>query len=76
MEIVTSWMEEGLVKGREQGERGLVTRLLRRRLGEIDESAVARISSLGTDALEELGAALSGFAGHADLDRWLDAHSA
>ena len=78
MEIVTSWMEEGLAKGlvqgREEGERGLLMRQLRGRLGQIDPSAAARIGTLGIDVLEELGDAVFDFTSHADLDRWLDAH--
>jgi Domain of unknown function (DUF4351) len=74
MELVTSWMEEGLEKGREQGERRLIMRLLRKQLGAIDNAAIARIETLPTERLEELGDALLGFTGHGDLDRWLQAH--
>ncbi len=87
MEIVTSWMEEGIEKGlaqgreegreegREQGERALLLRLLRRQLGAIDAAAAARIEKLRTGRLEELGEALFEFTSPADLDRWLQSHA-
>jgi len=71
MEIVTSWMEKGL----EQGERGLVLRQLRKRLGGLDEAAAARIEALSTDQLEELGEALLDFSNPDDLAVWLQEHS-
>ena len=79
MEIVTSWMEEGLEKGLEQGlehERKLVQRLLRRKLGDLDALAVTRIDALPRDLLEELGEALLDFAAYGDLDAWLRSHRA
>ncbi len=80
MEIVTSWMEEGLEKGlaqgREEGERTLLLRQLRKQIGAIDVAASARIAALGRDGLENLGEALLSFTSHADLDRWLQSHHA
>jgi hypothetical protein len=59
MEIVTSWMEEGLEKGREEGQqqeaKSLVLRMLRKRLGGLDEATAARIEAFSTERLEELG---------------------
>ena len=74
MEIVTSWMEEGIEKGRAQGERKLVLRQLRKQLGDIDPAAVNQIEALSTDRLEDLGEALLGFANHGDLEAWLESH--
>jgi Domain of unknown function (DUF4351) len=77
MEIVTSWMEEGLEKGLSQGlenERKLVLRQLRTKLGDLGASAVAQIETLPRDLVEELGEALLGFAVHSDLDDWLQSH--
>jgi predicted transposase YdaD len=71
MEIVTSWMEEGLQKG----QRVLVLRQLRKRLGSLDERAEARIEALSTERLEELGEALLDFSGPDDLAVWLQEHS-
>lgn len=79
MEIVTSWMEEGLEKGREEGlqkgQRVLVLRQLRKRLGSLDEPAESRIEALSTERLEELGEALLDFSSPDDLSVWLQEHS-
>ena len=66
MEIVTSWMEEGLQKG----QRVLVLRQLRKRLGSLDERAESRIEALSTERLEELGEALLDFSSPDDLAVW------
>ena len=71
MELVNSWMEEGM----ERGERRLLMRQLRKQLGAIDDAAVARIETLPTERLEELGEALLGYTSHTDLDHWLQSHS-
>ena len=79
MEIVTSWMEEGLEKGRkeglEKGQRVLVLRQLRKRLGALDERAESHIEALSTERLEELGEALLDFSSPDDLAVWLQEHS-
>ncbi|MCA9203021.1 MAG: DUF4351 domain-containing protein, partial [Planctomycetales bacterium] len=82
MEIVTSWMKQGIEQGYTQGiEQGrisegrrLVLRMLRRRLGDIGGDFVARIESLSLDELEDLGEALLHFDSAADLTDWLDRH--
>ena len=71
MEIVTSWMEEGLQKG----QRVLVLRQLRKRLGALDERAESRIEALSAERLEELGEALLDFSSPDDLAIWLQEHS-
>lgn len=77
MEIVTSWMEEGLERGRqegrEEGERKLVMRLLRKRLGPLDREIEARIEALPAEALEPLADALLDFNRQDDLHAWLSA---
>jgi predicted transposase YdaD len=87
MEIVTSWMlegmEKGLVqgraegreKGRAEGERAMVLRLLRKRLGTLDEASLARIESLSGDRLEELGEAVLDFSKPEELVVWLENHA-
>ena len=71
MEIVTSWMEEGLQKG----QRVLVLRQLRKRLGTLDERSESRIEALSSVRLEELGEALLDFSSLDDLTTWLREHS-
>jgi hypothetical protein len=67
MKIVTSWAEEA--------ERALVLRLLRKRVGELDKETSARIETLSTEQLGELGEALLDFSGPDDLAAWLQEHS-
>ncbi|CBN57434.1 MULTISPECIES: DUF4351 domain-containing protein [Kamptonema] len=83
MEIVTSWMEEGIQLGIEQGiERGiqrgiqqgelsLIIRLLTRRIGTLDLEIQEQIQRLSIDQLEDLGEALLDFSSAADLTNWL-----
>ena len=77
MEIITSWMEEGIKKGLEQGRRSeasLVLRQLERRLGAVPGARVGEVLALSTSLLEGLGEALLDFSSPSDLDAWLDAH--
>jgi hypothetical protein len=75
MEIVTSWMEEGVQKGLQQEAQLLVLRLLRKRLGGLDEATETRIQAMSTEQLEELGEALLDFSGPDDFAVWLQEHS-
>ncbi|MDZ8109803.1 MAG: DUF4351 domain-containing protein [Nostoc sp. DedQUE12a] len=76
MQIVTSWMrqglEQGLEQGKKQGELKLLMRLLNRRLGEISPQMKARIENLSTFELENLGEALLDFSSVADLEAWFE----
>ncbi|MCL1473577.1 DUF4351 domain-containing protein [Argonema antarcticum] len=75
MEIVTSWMEQGIEQGLQQGrqrEASLILRLLNRRIGGIAPNLEARIRGLSVDKLEELGEALLDFSDVADLIAWFD----
>jgi hypothetical protein len=78
MEIVTSWMKEGIEQGLQQGRQeatmSLVTRLLRRRLGALDETTLARVQGLSLPQLEALSEALLDFTSVADLQTWLAAN--
>jgi len=74
MEIVTSWMEEGLEKGLVQGERKLVLQQLVWKLGDLDSAIVTRIEVLPHELVEKLGRALLSFVTHGDLDAWLQSH--
>ena len=70
MEIVTSWMREGM----EQGKRELLLRQLRKQLGGLSRATAKRIETLPKDCLEELGEALLDFTCRSDLDAWLQTH--
>ncbi len=78
MEIVTSWMKEGLEKGREQGmeqgTRQLLMRQLREKLGGLGRATAKRVEALPKNRLEELGVALLDFTCRGDLDAWLQSH--
>ena len=82
MQIVTSWMKEGIEQGLQQGlQQGrqeatlsLVTRQLRRRLGALDETTLAQVQALSLPQLEALSEALLDFTSVADLQTWLAAN--
>lgn len=78
MEIVTSWMEQGIQQGIgqgvERGERSLVLRLLTRRVGNLPPSVRSRIEVLTVPELEALGEALLDFTQLSDLEAWLQDH--
>jgi predicted transposase YdaD len=79
MQIVTSWMEQGIEqgiergieRGIEQGERSLILRLLTRRIGEVSPDLRSQIQSLSLKQLEALGEALLDFSQPGDLVNWL-----
>jgi hypothetical protein len=70
MQIVTSWMEQGIV----EGERSLVLRQLTRRLGTLPMSAEAQVQALALPQLEALGEALLDFVQLSDLTDWLQSN--
>jgi hypothetical protein len=75
VELTTSWKEEGIQIGLQQGikrEADLILRLLKRRVGKLDEAVCQRVRALSVTTLESLGEALLDFTGPADLLRWLD----
>uniref|UniRef100_UPI0020C49F6C DUF4351 domain-containing protein n=1 Tax=Oscillatoria sp. HE19RPO TaxID=2954806 RepID=UPI0020C49F6C len=76
MEIVTSWMEQGIEQGLEQGMRqatvSLVQRQLNRRCGGISPELDLAVQQLSTPQLEELSEALLDFTSEADLVAWLN----
>lgn len=75
MEIVTSWMEQGIQRGLQQGKQqeavALIMRQLTRRFGTLTPQLQERIQSLSVTQLEDLGEALLDFTTAADLDAWL-----
>lgn len=76
MEIVTSWMREGIQQGKHEEALALVLRQLRRRVGPLDAADEAQIHRLSLAALEELSEALLDFTQVADVVTWLQAHQA
>jgi len=68
MQIVTSWMRQGI----QQGELTLILRQLNRRLGELNPQLQEHIQNLSTTELEELGEALLDFTTTADLEAWFE----
>lgn len=70
MEIVTSWMEQGIEQGL-QRERALILRLLARKVGELPDSTRSQIDALAIVQLEALGEALLDFSNLSDLEAWL-----
>jgi len=78
MEIVTSWMREGIQQGLQQGKHEealtLVLRLLQRRVGPLDTVYEEQIRRLSLEALEDLSEALLDFTQVADVATWLQTH--
>ena len=61
MQIVTSWMEEGIETGIERGierEKNLILRLINKKFGEIDRELETEIRSLNIEVIEALGEAI------------------
>ncbi len=87
MQIVTSWMEQGIAegeqRGRLEGERSLVMRLLTRRLGTLPTSVEAQVQALDLPRIvvpescrrEALSEALLDFAQWSNLNDWLQVNS-
>jgi Domain of unknown function (DUF4351) len=71
MQIVTSWMEQGIERGIERGERSLILRQLNRRVGVLDSVMENQVVNLSLAQLDLLGEALLDFSGMADLQSWL-----
>jgi Domain of unknown function (DUF4351) len=67
MEITTSWMEEGMIKG----ERSLVTKQLTRKLGNLSPELLARVNGLNLERVEALAEDLLDFTSVGDLERWM-----
>ncbi len=82
MEIVTSWMEQGIEQGRQEGKQegrqeeaqSLILRLLNRRIGAFDAQLQAQIQQLSLSQLENLGEALLDFSDTSNLITWLEQH--
>ncbi len=79
MQIVTSWMEQGieqglsrgLAQGRQEEARSFVLQLLTRRFGALDEALQQHIQELSVSQLETLGLDLLDFTDLNALHSWL-----
>jgi Domain of unknown function (DUF4351) len=58
-------------KGRNEGEKSLMIRMLTRKLGKLDSNSIDLINSLSLDSIESLGDALLDFNTADDLTAWL-----
>ena len=71
MEIVTSWMEQGMARGAKQEAQSIILRQLTRRVGELPDPVRSQIDALSINQLESLGEALLDFSNLSDLAAWL-----
>ncbi len=71
MEIVTSWMEQGMERGAKQEAQSIILRQLTRRVGELPDPVRSQIDALSITQLESLGEALLDFSNLSDLAAWL-----
>ena len=69
--IITSWMEEGIEKGRVAGEARLILRQLKKQIGALSDEDVKKIEAFTEEQLEKLGEDLLCFTTHNDLAVWL-----
>jgi hypothetical protein len=76
MEIVTSWMEQGIQQGQAEGSQqeaiNFALRLLRKKFGEIGFEIEIQVRKLPVARLEELGEALFDLSSIAEVATWLE----
>ncbi|MFM6310307.1 MAG: DUF4351 domain-containing protein, partial [Dolichospermum sp.] len=61
MQIVTSWMEQGIEKGRQEAitkEKDLIVRQIKRKVGNINIELENRVKSLNIEVIEVLAEAI------------------
>jgi Domain of unknown function (DUF4351) len=74
MNIVTSWMEQGIAQEEERSrvrEAALLVKLLRRNIGAVSATTEQAIAQLSFAQFEQLGDVLFDFASEEDLLAWL-----
>lgn len=77
MQIVTSWMEQGIEQGRQEAivkEKDLIVRQIKRKVGNIDTELENRVKSLNIEVIEVLAEAIFDLDTVEDLQNWLDKH--
>jgi Domain of unknown function (DUF4351) len=72
MQMVTSWMEQGIEQGEERVALRMVQRSLLRRFGEVAPAVDQQLKLLSVQQLEELHDAAYDFSEVSDLLNWLD----
>ena len=70
MQIVTSWMEQGIERGIER-EKNLILRQINRKFGSISMELETRIKSLNVEIIEALGEEIFDLDPVEDLQNWL-----
>lgn len=78
MQIVTSWMEQGIEKGRQEAitkEKDLIVRQIKRKVGNINIELENRVKSLNIEVIEVLAEAIFDLDTVEDLQNWLDKHN-
>jgi predicted transposase YdaD len=71
MQIVTSWMEQGIEQGIER-EKKLILRQINRKFGNIGMELETRIRSLNLEIIESLGEEIFDLDTIDDLQKWLE----
>jgi predicted transposase YdaD len=75
MQIVTSWMEQGIEQGRQEAitkEKDLIVRQIKRKVGNIDMELETQIKSLNLEVIEVLAETIFDLATVEDLRNWLE----
>jgi Domain of unknown function (DUF4351) len=72
LEYMAQMTQQATEQGRTLGERGLVIKLLNRKLGSLSTESIDKINNLNVEKLEALGEALLDFTNVNDLNTWLD----
>jgi predicted transposase YdaD len=70
-DILVEGRDEGRVEGRVEEARGLVIRLLTRKLGNVNPNLLSRVQALPLDRVESLGEDLLDFTSIDNLEQWL-----
>ena len=71
MKIVTSWMEEGIKEGFEQGRRNLLLRMLEKKLGKFVPELRQQLESLSSEQVDQLGDIFFELESMDDLAQWV-----
>ena len=71
MEVLTSWEERGMERGRQQEAATVIVRQLTRRFGSLTAELEEQIKARSTAQLEDLSEALLDFTDMTELVAWL-----